>query len=151
MLKTLKIDDSVCFSHLPQLQRYTGAIDESQRPILLSCLRTAIIEVQDRSGKSIAPCEMRLEISCNGSAFVPLYGNVSGVSAVMTPEGADVDYTLCDGGIDTGNAVYERLVIDYTTSTDEGESMRLLPVVFQYAAALFDGQPEMLPKIIAQC
>ena len=41
MLKTLKIDDSVCFSHLPQLQRYTGAIDESQRPILLSCLRFA--------------------------------------------------------------------------------------------------------------
>ena len=56
MLKTLKIDDSVCFSHLPQLQRYTGAIDESQRPILLACLRTAIIEVQDRSGRSIAPC-----------------------------------------------------------------------------------------------
>lgn len=151
MLKTLKIDDEACCMMMPQLQRYTGALDESQMPILRSCLCTAIIEVQDRSGRSIVPCEMRLEISYNEENIVRLYGNVASVTSVKSSSGADVPYTLCDGYIDTGEAIYESLTIDYTTGVDEGESMRLLPVVYQYAAAIYDGQTDELYKILAQC
>lgn len=151
MLKTLRIDEDTCCMLLPQLRKYVGSNASSQDSILLSCLNAAIIEVQDRSARSVAPCEMRLEASCISDTVVPLYGDVAQVTSVRTPAGQDVAFASRGNAVDTLGAIHEDLVIDYTTAPDEGEKQRLIPVVLQYAAALFDGQTDEIHKILAQC
>ena len=151
MLQTRRIDEDFCCLLLPQLKKYTGTVDESQDSILMSCLRTAIIEVQDRRGRSVVPCEMRLDISDNCDSEIHLYGKVTEIKSVMTPDGVEVPFKHFGNLVHTGLAVFENLVIDYATGVDEGERMRLLPVVFQYASALFDGQVDELHKILEQC
>lgn len=149
MLRTVTIDEDLC-ALLPQVRRYVGIADDSQDSILLSCLRTAIIEVQDRSDRSVCPCTMRLDIHDNADTFVPLYGSVASVISASLPDGSDVPFRRLPGGIETG-AAYDTLSITYTTDPDGGERQRMLSVVFQYAAALFDGQPEEIRNILAQC
>lgn len=151
MLKTLHIDEDLC-RMLPQLRKYAGISGDIQDSILLACLRTAIIEVQDRSDRSVCPCTMRLNVKDNQDTDIRLYGDVAEVKSVTSPSGVQVPYTLRpDGYLDTGLAVYDTLVIEYTTGPEEGERQRLMPVVFQYASALFDGQGEELRNILAQC
>jgi hypothetical protein len=44
------------------------------------------------------------------------------------------------------------VVVEYTTQANEGAILELLPVVYQYAAALYDGQDsKALAAILMQC
>lgn len=135
---------------LPVLKRYVGAVDESQDAILQQMLTSAALEIQAHADVSVLPCEMELRIDNNDGDVVRLHQTPCGVTSVATPDGQAVDYAV-EGGLVRTDGVHESLVIDYTTAPDEAECGRLLPLVFQYAAALYDGQTDELIKIIAQC
>ncbi len=135
---------------LPVLKRYVGAVDESQDAILQQMLTAAALEIQAHADVSVLPCEMELRIDDNDSDVIRLYQTPKEVASVTTPGGQAVEYSRNGDEVRT-DGVHESLVIDYTTAPDEAECGRLLPLMFQYAAALYDGQTDELIKIIAQC
>lgn len=152
MLRTLEIREDLCRGALPRLRRYAGAVSTEQDVILMSCLKTAIVEIQDHSGRSFSPCSMRLDISSNESPEVRLYGDGIKVTAVRDGKGVEVPYAMRgDNVLDTSPYVHDVLVIDYETTPEKWEKARLEPLVMQYATALYDGQAEELGRILAQC
>lgn len=143
------IDDGRSYM-LPVLKRYAGAVDDSQDAILQQMLTSAALEVQDRADRSVLACEMELRIDGNTRRAVRLYQTPDRVVSVTTPDGAAVDYAAEGREVRTGG-VFPSLVIRYTTMPDKAEQARLMPLVMQYATALYDGQTDELEKILSQC
>lgn len=143
------IDDGRSYM-LPVLKRYAGAVDDSQDAILQQMLTAAALEVQDRADRSVLACEMELRIDGNTRRTVRLYQTPDRVVSVTTPDGAAVDYAAEGREVRTGG-VFPSLVIRYTTRPDKAEQARLMPLVMQYATALYDGQTDELEKILSQC
>lgn len=135
---------------LPVLKRYAGAVDDSQDAVLQQMLTAAIMEVQSHADASIVPCELELRISNNGGRDVRLYQTPAEVVSVTDGGGSPVQYVQEGRALRTAG-VHESLTVVYTTRPDEAESARLMPVVYQYATALYDGQTDELVKILSQC
>lgn len=150
MLIVKKVIDDRRSYLLPQLKRYAGAVDDTQDAILQQMLTTAALEIQEHADVSILPCELELHVDRNTSRDIRLYQTPAEVLSVTSADGAGVDYTT-EGRYVRTAGVLPSLVVNYTTEPREAEYGRLLPLVFQYATALYDGQTDELIKIIAQC
>lgn len=135
---------------LPVLKRYAGAVDDSQDAILQQMLTAAALEVQDRADRSVLACEMELRIDNNTRDAVRLYQTPGSVLSVATPDGTAVDYAVEGREVRT-SGIFPALVIIYTTMPDKAEQARLMPLVMQYATALYDGQTDEVEKILSQC
>lgn len=143
------IDDGRSYM-LPVLKRYAGAVDDSQDAVLQQMLTTAALEVQARADESVMPCEMVLSVDNNADASVRLYQTPDRVISVAAPDGTAVEYAVEGRRVRTAG-VCPSLVITYTTMPDKAEQARLMPLVMQYATALYDGQTDELQKILSQC
>ncbi len=143
------IDDKRSYL-LPSLKRYVGAVDESQDAILQQMLTTAALEIQAHADVSILPCEFELRVENNSQQEIRLYQTPAEVLSVATADGVNVDYTMDGRNVRTAG-VFPSVVINYTTAPKEAEYGRLLPLVYQYATALYDGQTDELVKIVSQC
>lgn len=149
-LSVIRIIDDKRSYLLPVLKRYVGAVDDSQDAILQRMLTTAALEVQAHADVSVLPCQFELRIENNTDSEVRLYQTPSEVLSVKAADGTDVNYTIDGRNVRTAG-VYPSLVINYATAPKEAEYGRLLPLVFQYATALYDGQTDELVKILSQC
>ena len=134
---------------LEQMKAYAAVPDGAQDSLLSAILMRAVLSVQEVADKSLLACTIELREDDVEDNTVRLYQTMSEVVSVTTPVGHRLYWEPRSNGI----RVYEpSVVVTYKTEPREGDVVNLLPVVFQYATALYDGQDtKTLASILSQC
>ena len=133
---------------LEQFKAYAGIADNAQDLLLQAILSKAVLSVQQKADRSLIACTIELyEDEVEGNA-VRLYQSVSQVVSV-THEGNGVAYSFI------GRKVYvahSPVTVTYKTEPYLADIDTLLPIVYQYATALYDGEDsKTLASILSQC
>lgn len=134
---------------LTQMKAYAAVADGAQDSLLSALLLRAVLRVQEIANKSLLACTFELREDEVEDNLVRLYQTTSEVVSVSTPEGHRLYWEHRSNGI----RVYDdSVVVVYKTEPRDGDVENLLPVVFQYATALYDGQDtKTLASILSQC
>lgn len=133
---------------LTGLKAYAAIADNANDVWLFSCLTRAVLSVQEKANKSLIACTLRVtdEEAISG---VYLYQSVKDIISVTDGRGAACGYSRAGRVIFT---MTEKASITYTTEPTQGNIDLLLPVVYEYATALYDGQDsKTLAAILDQC
>lgn len=134
---------------LEQMKTYAAVPDGAQDSLLKALLLRAVLRVQELANKSLLACTLELHEDEVEDNTVRLFQTVSEVIGVSTPVGHKLYWEYRANGL----RVYEdSVVVTYKTEPRDGDIEDLLPVVFQYATALYDGQDtKALASILSQC
>ena len=146
--------DTIEIGSLPQgclegFKAYAAISDESQDALASSMLTRAMLRVQEQADRSLIPCTFRLEDD-EVDGLVRLYQNIDQIVSVKDGNGQAIAWTRAGRTLSVG--MVQSVVVEYTTKVEVGNVVDLLPVVYQYAAALYDGQDSRtLASILNQC
>ena len=134
---------------LPQMKAYAAVADDAQDSLLNALLVKACLRVQEVANKSLIPCTIELREDDIEDDVVRLYQTVSEIVSVNAPAGHRLYWEYRSNGL----RVYDRsAVVVYRTEPRPADIDNLLPIVFQYATALYDGQDtKSLTNILKQC
>lgn len=134
---------------LQELKTYASVSDDAQDSLLLSLLKRACVRVQEMSDRSILACTLELREDNVEDNTVRLYQTVSEIVSVTSAQGHRQYWEPRCKNI----RIYsDTAIVTYTTMPKEGDIVNLLPVVYQYATALYDGQDsKTLANILTQC
>ena len=133
---------------LEQFKAYAGIADNAQDSLLQAILSKAVLSVQQKADRSLIACTIELyEDEVEGNA-VRLYQSVSQVVSVKH-EGNGVAYSFIGRRV---HVAHSPVTVTYTTEPLQGNIDMLLPIVYEYATALYDGQESRtLVSILEQC
>lgn len=135
---------------LDGLKAYASVPDASQDSLLESLLLRACLRVQEMADRSILACTFRLEEDEVENGLVRLYQTAAEVLTVTDGEGNPLTWAKGNRTLSVGAA--DSVAVEYTTEPREGDIAALLPVVYQYATALYDGEDQRtLTNILMQC
>lgn len=127
---------------------YAAIADNSHDHWLKTCITRAVLSVQEKADKSLIACTLRVTEE-DATGGVRLYQSVKDIVSVTDGRGVEHGFSQ-DGRI--VHTMTEKAVITYTTEPIAGNIDLLLPVVYQYATALYDGQDsKTLASILEQC
>lgn len=129
---------------------YASVADESQDALLESLLLRSVLRVQEMADRTILGCRFRLAENEVEDGIIRLYQSVKSIDRVTDGEGNEIRWTRANRTLSCG--VVDEVVVEYTTEATAGNVDELLPVVYQYATALYDGQDSRtLAAILMQC
>lgn len=135
---------------LEGLKAYASVPDASQDSLLESLLLRACMRVQEMADRSLLACTLRLEEDEVENGVVRLYQTIAEVLTVTDGEGNALAWAKATRTVSVGAA--DHVVVTYRTEPRDGDIAELLPVVYQYATALYDGEdPRTLANILTQC
>ena len=135
---------------LTGFKAYASVADESQDALLESLLLRAILRVQEMADRSILPCRFRLSEDEVENGVVRLYQSVKTIDRVTDGAEREIHWTRANRTLSCG--MVDSVIVEYTTEPTEGNVHSLLPVVYEYATALYDGQDSRtLAAILMQC
>ena len=130
------------------VKAYAGIADDSHDAWLKTCITRAVLSVQEKADKSLIACTLRVADD-DAAGGVRLYQSVKNIVSVTDGKGVEHGFSM------DGRMVYtmtEKAIVTYTTEPIEGNIDALLPVVYQYATAIYDGQDsKTLAAILEQC
>lgn len=130
------------------MKSYASVADDAQDALLQSLFNRAVLRVQEMADKSLLACTIRLEAD-EAKEGVRLYQSVKDIISVKDGNGNAVEYSQEERTI---YAFADEVVVEYTTEPNAADIEDLLPVVYQYATALYDGQDNRtLANILKQC
>lgn len=133
---------------IEQFKAYAAISGNASDSWLKTCVTRAVLSVQEKADKSLIACtfNVREEDALGG---VRLYQTVKDIVSVTDGKGESHEFSV------DGRMVYtmtEKASVTYTTEPLQGNVDMLLPVVFEYATALYDGQDSRtLASILEQC
>lgn len=133
---------------LEQFKAYASIADNSQDSLLQAILSKAVLSVQQKADRSLIACTFELsEDEIEGNA-VRLYQTVSQVVSVKG-KAAELYWEPRGHSL----RVYgDSVTVVYKTEPRAGDIDDLLPIVYQYATALYDGEDsKTLASILSQC
>lgn len=133
---------------LGQFKAYASIADNSQDSLLQVILSKAVLSVQQKADRSLIACTIELyEDEVEGNA-VRLYQTVSQVVSVKH-EGNGVAYSFIGRKV---HVAHSPVIVTYKTEPHLADIDTLLPIVYQYATALYDGEDsKTLASILSQC
>ena len=133
---------------LEQFKAYAGIADNAQDSLLQAILSKAVLSVQQKADRSLIACTFELyEDEVEGNA-VRLYQTVSQVVSVKH-EGNGVAYSFIGRRV---HVAHSPVIVTYKTEPHLADIDTLLPIVYQYATALYDGEDsKTLASILSQC
>lgn len=140
-LKTLSIVPPALYLYdmLGQVKQYASVADESRDGMLTALVQAAVLRVQEFADTALVATRLELTATPDAGGRVRLYEGGGAVESVQTEDGSQaVPFSALGAGaisVQTRRAV--RVV--YVTAPEEGEQVRLKPVVYRYATALYDG------------
>ena len=135
---------------LDGLKAYASVPDASQDSLLESLLLRACLRVQEMANRSILACTLRVEEDEVEDGQVRLYQTIAEVLTVTDGEGSPLEWAKGNRTVSVGAA--DHVMVTYRTEPRDGDIAELLPVVYQYATALYDGEdPKTLANILSQC
>lgn len=138
--------------HLAMFKQYASVPDSSRDALLNAMLKRAFLVIQEVTDKSLLSSEFELTVDERerGDEFVRLYGTPVEVLSVKNGAGHDVAYHWAYNVISLEEFAAE-VRIRYKTAPVMADAVRLLPKVYAYATALYDGDTEEQNKILASC
>lgn len=133
---------------LEQFKAYASIADNAQDSLLQAILSKAVLSVQQKADRSLIACTFELyEDEVEGNA-VRLYQTVSQVVSVKH-EGNGVAYSFIGRRV---HVAHSSVTVTYKTEPHLADIDTLLPIVYQYATALYDGEDsKTLASILSQC
>lgn len=133
---------------LEGFKAYASISDSSFDRHLNAYLTRAVLTVQEKADRSLIACTLRVTEE-EAEAGVRLYQSVKEIVSVTDGRGVEHEFST------NGRMVYtmtDKAVVTYTTEPLQGNIDMLLPVVYEYATALYDGQDsKTLAAILEQC
>lgn len=133
---------------LDTFKQYAAVAEGAQDSLLASLLTRAVLSVQEYADKSIIACTIRLNED-EAQYGVRLYQTVSEIVSVTDKNGYEPLWSQ------EGSAIYTKadwVEVVYKTVPNISAIDELLPIVFQYATALYDMQDRVtLANILKQC
>lgn len=133
---------------LDTFKQYASVADNGRDTLLMSMLTLAVLRVQEMADKSLLACTIRLT---DEDAYygVTLYQSVKEIVSVKDAKGNEPIWSR------EGNAIYTKAdyaEVVYKTEPLAASLDALLPIVYQYATALYDGEDNRtLANILRQC
>lgn len=135
---------------LTGFKSFASVADSTQDALLESLLLRAVLRVQEMADRTILSCRFRLQEDEVQDGIVRLYQTIKTIDKVMDAQGNEVRWTRANKALSCG--MVDNVVVEYTTEATEGNVFNLMPVVYQYATALYDGQDSRtLAAILMQC
>ena len=131
-----------------QVKAYASIADNAQDSLLLAMLTKAVLSVQQKANKSLIACTIELREDEIEDNSIRLYQPVAQVLSVKD-KAAELYWEPRGHCI----RVYgDSATVLYRTEPRPADIDALLPVVFQYATALYDGEDKQtLANILALC
>lgn len=140
-LEIVSVDDGFCRELLEQFKQYASVPDDSRDALLVSLLRTALLRVQEGADRALLPCTVRqTSVAPIDSGKIRLYLGGGTVLSIRGDWREDIPFDPLPGPY---VQTYVRgKVVEVTFQTDPTDTARteLLPSVFRYATALYDGE-----------
>ena len=136
-------------SALEDLKNYAAVVDNSQDSLLRSALVTAFDKVQRTADVALLPGRWKI---CAEDYPRVLNVYMGGrVVSVTDENGNAVSFNQRGRRVYVGSDDY--VEVEFITNIIPAEYCRLLPVVCQYATAIYDGQTDqrVLNQILSQC
>lgn len=133
---------------LEQFKAYAGIADNAQDSLLQAILSKAVLSVQQKADRSLIACTFELYEDEVEAGEVRLYQTVSRVVSVKHA-GEDVSYAFVGRKV---HVAHTPVVVTYMTEPHLADIDTLLPIVYQYATAIYDGEDsKTLASILSQC
>jgi hypothetical protein len=134
---------------LEDLKLYAGVVDNGQDKLLFNALATAMDKVQRTADSALLPGRWKVCAEDYPRVLNVYMGGK--VEAVTNGHGLAVSFNQRGRRVYVGSDDY--VEVEFTTEVIPAEYARLLPVVCEYATALYDGQTDsrILNQILAQC
>lgn len=134
---------------LEDLKLYAGVVDNGQDKLLFNALATAMDMVQRTADTALLPGKWKV-CADDYPRVLNVYMGGRVVSATDS-NGNAVSFNQRGRRVYVGSDDY--VEVEFTTEVIPAEYARLLPVVCEYATALYDGQTDsrILNQILAQC
>ena len=139
---TIKLKESAepLADHLEQYKQSASIPDDSRDGILQKLLKTAMLAVQEFSDQAILPCTIEVDVNdVRKGDTVRLYQGGTDVLAVVDQDGEPVEYRKEVGQIRVLQSC-PGLVLTYTNTVNVAEAERLLPICWELATAIYDGE-----------
>ena len=134
---------------LEDLKRYAAVADEAQDTLLRSAIANAFDKVQRTA--DVALLSGRWKVCAEDHTRVLNVYMGGRVVSVTDGNGNAVSFNQRGRKVYVGSDDY--VEVEFTTEVIPADYARLLPVVCQYATALYDGQTDqrILNQILSQC
>lgn len=150
-LELITFDDGFCRSYLEQFKQYASVPDDSRDALLNSLLKTAVLKVQEFADTAIAACTYRVTAAVPASGIVRLFMGGGDIVELEDGNGEPVRFDPLPGGRVQTFVRTGAVKVTYQTVPNEGDRERLLPTVFRYGTALYDGEdPDVLKRILME-
>ena len=134
---------------LEDLKRYAAVADEAQDTLLRSALANAFDKVQRTADVALLPGRWKICAEDHTRVLNVYMGGR--VVSVTDGNGNAVSFNQRGRRVYVGSDDY--VEVEFITEVIPAEYARLLPVVCQYATAIYDGQTDqrVLNQILSQC
>ena len=150
-LELISFDDGFCRSYLEQFKQYASVPDDSRDALLASLLKAAVVKVQEFADTALAACTYRVTAAVPASGVVRLYMGGGDVTGCVDADGDFVRFDPLPGARVQTFLRTGYVSITYQTAPNEGDRERLLPTVFRYGTALYDGEEsDVLNQILKE-
>ena len=150
-LEVIQILNPVCPDWLEAFKQYASVPDDGRDAVLESLLRSAILRVQEYADRAIVRTDLRMTTECPDNGIVRLYEGGGEILSVTDEWGEEVEYNPLPGHrvqLFAPGAIVE---IGYRTDPLAGDVENLMPSVYRYATALYDGEDQkVLDSILAE-
>lgn len=134
---------------LDGLKAYASVADDAQDSLMSALLVRACLRVQEMADRSILACTIELHEDEVEDNAVRLYQTVAEIIDVTSAEGHRQYWEPRGRSI---RVFSPSAVVRYRTEPRQGDVEDLLPIVYQYATALYDGEDsKTLANILTQC
>ena len=140
-LEITNIEESFCRSLLEQFKQYASVPDDSRDALLVSLLRTALLRVQESADRALLTCTVKqTSIVPESSGIVKLYLGGGTIVSVTGAWRQAVPHDPLPGAKVQTFVRGQAVEITFVTEPLEETRNELLPSVFRYATALYDGE-----------
>lgn len=137
---------------LDEFKNYASVNSAATDALLKSMLKSAMLAVGEWDDVSLLACTCRVSAIGRECAYEPvrLFGTPDEVTGMVDGRGEDIPGTLVGRDVIPGSPAVD-LVVTYTTRVEGASLSRLLPKVYRYAVALYDGEsPQVLNRILTE-
>ena len=125
---------------LEKFKRYASVPDCSQDAILMRILKRAMLAVQDFSDTALLRCTFRMVVmNVSRGELARLYQGGDTILRAFDQYNRPVDFTRMPGCIYFDQPAHV-VTVEYQNSVDPAEVEKLLPVVWELATAIYDGE-----------
>lgn len=125
---------------LEQFKQYASVPDDSRDALLSKILKRAMLAVQDFSDTAMLNCTFSLVVTAvQRGELIRLYQGGNTVLRAVDPYNKPVEYSKT-GGCIIVNQKADAVTVEYQNVVDKAEVEKLMPVVWELATAIYDGE-----------